>query len=386
MARALAWRTAFAAAALVVLWRAIAVNVVHFDNTGRPHIPEASAGDPAASAAMIAVLDSNPGEVVALLVLANDRERAGDDAAAARAYEAATRLAPMDREVMQHSAGFFLRSGRTREGVAQLGRLAEHYGQHDKVFPVFMRLMAGGDPGWNAIVARNPAWLGSFVQVACRQQVDAALLAPLLQVRAASGRVTAAEVDCVTERLRAAGHWEAAYLAWLNTLPRERLADVGHVFNGSFEQAPANVGFDWKFPARPTGHQVEFTGGTSGAGRRALRVSYNGRRQAGPAIHQFLVVPPGRYELTGMARPQGLNSVRGVHWVLRCAGAEAGAPLAASERFLGSSEWRRFSVEARVPANCPGQVLQLEPVGLSEGTVFVTGAAWFDDLRLARLN
>ena len=40
--------------------------------------------------------------------------------------------------------------------------------------------------------------------------------------------------------------------------------------------------------------------------------------------------------------------------------------------------------EAVVPEGCPGQVLQLEPVGMDEGTTFLAGTAWFDDLRLTR--
>ena len=381
MERAGAWRAAGLALALVILWRIIAVNVVHFDNTGRPRIPEAGS--------MSAVLETNPSETVALLVLAADLERRGDPAGAARAHESAMALAPMDRDVLQHSAAFFLRQGRSSDGVAQLGRLAEHYGEFDKVFPVFVRLMAARDPGWSNVVARNPPWLGSFILTACRQSVDATLLVPLLQARIASRRVKEDEIDCVVDKLRVAGMWDAAYLAWLNTLPRERLGDVGHVFNGSFEFPATGVGFDWKpaqGPERQVGHSVDFPSATSGAGRRALRVAYTGKRPAGPAIQQYLALPPGRYELSGLARPEALNSVRGVHWVVRCASREGGPALATSERFLGSSEWRRFSVQVVVPPGCSGQALQLEPVGLNEGTVYVAGAAWFDDLRLARLN
>ena len=381
MGHAVAWRAAGLAVALVVLWRVIAVNVVHFENTGRPRIPE--------TGSMAAVLDANPSETVALLVLAGDLEAKGDLTGATRAHESAMALAPMDRDVLQHSAAFFLRQGRSVEGVAQLGRLAEHYGEFDKVFPVFVRLMAARDPGWSGIVARNPPWLGTFILNACRQSVDATLLVPLLQARIAARRVQQSEIDCVVEKLRVAGMWEAAYLAWLNTLPRERLAEVGHVFNGSFEFPASGVGFDWK-PSqgldRQVGHAVDFPNATSGAGRRALRVAWTGKRPAGPAIQQYLAVAPGRYELTGLGRPDALNSVRGVQWVMRCASREGGPPLAVSERFLGSSEWRRFSVQVVVPPGCAGQILQLEPVGLHEGTVYVAGTAWFDDLRLARLN
>jgi hypothetical protein len=51
---------------------------------------------------------------------------------------------------------------------------------------------------------------------------------------------------------------------------------------------------------------------------------------------------------------------------------------------MGAGAWRGFAVAVTVPAGCPGQVLSLEPAGMGEGTTFVSGTAWFDELRLAR--
>ena len=388
MDSAAAWRAGTVAVAFVLLWRIITVNAVLFDDRGRPQLPMLAPGDAAEGRAMAAVLRENPGEVAALLVLAQDYERSGDVAKAARAYESAQLIAPIDRDTLQASAGFFLRQGRVKEALGQLDRLAGHYGEYEKVFPVLGTLLAAGEPAWAAIVARNPAWLGAFIVTACRQGLDPALLAPLLQRRVGVRRVQPSEVDCVTDKLRAGGQWEAAYQVWLNTLPRDRLADVGHVYNGSFEFATSGAGFDWR-PARGSerqiGHAVEFAISSGGAGKRALRVAYNGKRQSGPSILQFMAIPPGRYELSGLARIDALNSVRGLQWALRCVGRDGRSPMiAASERFLGSSEWRRFAFEAEVPEGCPGQVLQLEPVGLNEGTTYLAGTAWFDDLRLVR--
>ena len=77
--------------------------------------------------------------------------------------------------------------------------------------------------------------------------------------------------------------------------------------------------------------------------------------------------------------------MRGIQWTLRCID-ERRSVLGASPRFLGSGDWEPFAFEVDAPARCPGQVLQLEPVGLNEGTTFVSGKAWFDDLRANRTN
>ena len=381
-----AWRAGAVVIGLLLLWRIITVNAVLYGDDGRPRFySSASAVDEPALAAM---LRDNPAEVAALLVLGQERERRGDAAGAALAFQSAARIAPLDRDALTMSSAFFLRQRLIPDALAQLDRLVEGYGEHDKVFPVFAQLLAAREPGMQAIVSRDPAWLGAFIVDACRRGTDAVLLAPLLQRRAAAGRLQQAEVECVTARLRAAGKWDVAYQAWLNTLPRERLANVGFVFNGSFEYEPSGTGFDWRPAAgteRELGHAVVFASADSGAGKRALRVSYSGKRQTVPAVEELIAVPPGRYVLTGLVRLDQLNSVRGLQWTLRCAAPQGqGRTLASTERFLGGSEWRPFSLAVAVPPDCPAQLLALEPVGLNEGTTFVSGTAWFDDLRMTR--
>jgi hypothetical protein len=193
----------------------------------------------------------------------------------------------------------------------------------------------------------------------------------------------------VIDRLRAEARWEEAYQVWLNTLPRDRLADVGYVFNGGFEYDPSGYGFDWIASTRPerdAGHVVEIVRAAGATGSKALRVTYNGKRQAGIPMAQYLALSPGRYEMTGMVRADNLKSVRGTQWTVRCA--MPGKPpvvLAASERFIGAMEWRRFAFGVEVPSACRGQVLQLEPVGADEGVTYLAGSIWFDDLAMRRL-
>ena len=382
MARATAWRAAAVVAALVILWRILAVNAVLVDERGRTRLADGPDAE-----AMRALVRDNPAEAVALLGLAAHDEQAGRAAAAAAKLAAVRGLAPIARESLEHSAAFQLRTGDHAGAVQSLDRLAGEYRAYESVFPTLAQLLAANDPSWSALAARNPAWLGDFIQAQCARGLDPALLVPLLQRRAAAGGLRPAETECVTEKLRASERWEQAYQVWLNTLPRERLADVGYVFNGGFEHATSAAGFDWlpsRGGERATGHAVEFASTRGAGGKRALRVSYGGKRQVVPSIVQLMALPPGRYELAGRARVDALNSVRGVQWVVRCASARSAPLLGASERFLGSYEWRDFTMDVAVPSDCAGQALQLEPVGMHEGTTFLSGTVWFDDLSLAR--
>jgi tetratricopeptide (TPR) repeat protein len=387
---AAALRAGILAVALLLAWRIVQVNVVLYDENGVPRMPAIAVEAPA-SAALRQALDDNPGHIVALLNLARAHEAAGDEQAARHAYDTAFRLAPLGREVLGAGADYLLRHGATADAIAKLDQLVDAYPDAQAVaFPVLARLLASGaEPAaWRRIAAHRPEWIGQFITFGCGQDLDVAFLVPLLLDRVAQGRAKAAESGCVIDRLRDSDRWAQAYQVWLNTLPRERLGDVGFLYNGSFELATSGTGFDWR-PSRArerdVGHSVEMPQAAGVAGQRALRVSYNGKRQSGIPILQYLALAPGRYEMAGLAHPQSISAGRGVQWTLRCVkGGKAQPVIAASERFLGSSEWRRFSFEIAVPADCPGQMVQLEPVGMAEGAVYLAGSAWFDELVLRR--
>jgi len=382
-------RVAFAVLALAILWRVLHVNAFVYADANRPawRVPPEGAGR---LPALRAALDANPADARALVQYGVESDRAGDAATAKRAFASAIEIAPIDRAALRAAAALDLREGRIADAVKGLDRLVAFYPDtREMVFPLFARAL--GQPearaALEALAGGRTSWMGAFVVFACRDRdADPMLVAALLGRRAAAGLAQREEVGCLTERLRRAGHWQAAYQLWLNSLPRERLADVGFVFNGGFEHAPSGVGFDWIADAS-SAQGVEYPVAGGATGRRALRVTWSGKRVGGPVVRQFLALEPGRYELSGSARLDGLQSVRGIQWTLRCAGEAAAAPpLGVSPRFLGSGDWQRFAFPVDVPPRCAGQVLQLEPVGLHEGTTYVAGKAWFDNLRLARAH
>jgi len=387
------------AIALILVWRIIQVNVVSYDESGRPRLVAAPAAidlpprDRKAfeMEALRGILDANPAEVAALLMLARGFETDGDASRATRAYRAALEVAPLDRNVLELAAMHFLRQ-EDAGGVELLARLVANYpGTRGQVFPVFAQLLATGSQraAVAAVIARNPAWLGAFLVDACVRGVDPGILVPALVRRRAPAGSIPPEADCAIERLRRAGRWEEAYLVWLNLQPPDKLASVGHVFNGGFESPPSGGGFDWIPQPRPekeTGHVAEIVKPPGGAQAKALRVVYNGKRQFGTPIRQYLALAPGEYELSGLARPEGIKALKGVHWTVRCV--TQGSPgkiIASSERFLGSSEWRRFATALDIGSDCSGQLLQLEPVAEDGAVAFVAGVAWFDDLAISRL-
>jgi hypothetical protein len=380
---------------LILAWRIVQVNAVLYDDSGRPRLPTAPAAAPGSGAPeremLLGVLRENPAQAAALLMLAREHEKESRGDEARRAYQLAYQLAPLDREVLGAAAAFYLRRGEVAAALLVLDRLVENFPEtRERAFPVLAEVLGSRQhaQAWNAVVARAPEWLGPFIVATCRRAADPSLLVPLFLKRVVAGKAAPAETACLVDGLRAAGRFEEAYQVWLNTLPRERLADVGYVFNGNFEYHPSGVGFDWMLPKQPereVGHVTDLAPASGAVGKRALRASYNGKRQSGSAAAQYLALAPGRYVLGGFARPHAMTVGRGVQWTLRCVnGGKPRAAIAASERFTGSSEWRRFVFDIEVPADCRGQVLQLEPAGADDGPAFVGGTVWFDDLLLRR--
>jgi hypothetical protein len=375
-------RMAIVAVALLLLWRIIHVNVGLYDASGQPRQDtRASLGD---------VIDDNPAEIAALVMLAKDREAAGDIAGASKAYRVAIDLAPLDREVLALASSHFLRQD-DMVGLPLLGRLMTSYPESRKqAFAALAGLLALNryQVAVGAMAASDPPWLAPFVADACRRGTDPALLAPLVLKVSSSGTAAHAAAACVVDKLRAAGKWEQAYHLWLNLLPRTLRGKLGFVFNGGFELPPGPAGFDWILQQgreRATGHEAAIARAMGAEGQRALRVAYNGNRQSGLPIRQYLVLQPGRYELTGMVRLEAVKAARGINWTVRCMeGDKPRRIVARSERFQGSSPWQRFAMDVEIDGSCSGHGLQLEPVGEDGALAFVGGTAWFDDIFLQR--
>lgn len=391
-------RLAIVAISLLLLWRIVEVNVVDYERSGRPRLAALSSamdlpsGDRKAieKAALQRIVDENPAEVAAIVMLARQFEAEGEMARAERGYRTALELAPLEREVLALSAAHFLRKDDPL-GVEILARLVANYPEaRARAFPILagMLVLDRYRAALSEVIAQNPKWLSAFIVDACHRVDDPAILMPVMLRLAASGKGAPSQAACVIERLRVAGRWEQAYRLWLNFLPRDRRKSVGFIFNGSFEFPSGGEGFDWIFqerPAKESGHSVEILQTRSEAGKRALHVAYNGNRQSGIPVRQFLVLVPGHYELTGLARPEGIRAARGIHWTVRCVEQEKPRRIVAnSERFVGSSEWRRFAMNLDIDKSCSGHVLQLEPVAEDGAAAFVAGVAWFDDLQLRR--
>ena len=385
-----------AVVALILVWRII-VTGANALTAGEDPTASLPAGDAQAAAAFWRKrVAQDPTDYYALLLLGAQLEALGQRTEAADAFGHALRLAPSDRRVLLESAGFYLRSGDMKRGLAVLRRTVDLYpAAGEQVWPIFMAtLVSGAHQEFFLQAARDdPKWWEAFFQYACANTTDVRPLQAVFTARADAQQIQPQERACFLGRLQREGRWVEAYQMWLNSLPPEQKRFVGNVFNGGFEYPISGIGFDWIVPAQE-GVRVDTHAMEGASGKRALRVQFVEKRFGGTPIFQYLMVPPGRYRFEGMGRPEGLETWLGLQWGLYCvAGGKDGPQLARTERFLGSDDWRTWRQELVVPAGCPVQLVRLELANPNResntpGNVAarMRGAVVFDDIKVVALD
>lgn len=179
--------------------------------------------------------------------------------------------------------------------------------------------------------------------------------------------------------------WPLAYLSWAVNLPPESQQELGNLFNGSFENEPLASEFDWQFKPVP-GASIDRIFRAGAKGERALRVQFSDRRVLFRHISQTLVLPAGQYRFSGQALPEQLLTERGLVWEIHCLG--GGPGLAVSEPWRGgNAQWQTFTIEFDVPPeSCEAQSLTLTLPARVPAEQQISGAIWFDDLRIQKIQ
>ena len=265
---------------------------------------------------------------------------------------------------------------RTRPQLSQhvfpmLGRMAENLGASDEL---------------KRALGENPPWRAQFFDALPSQVTDARTpLELLLSLSNTTTPSTEAERSSYLNALVRHKLYELAYYSWLQFLPQEQLSKTGRLFNGSFDAAPSGLPFDWVF-TRGGGVNVKFAQRSDQEGKRALLIEFGpGRVDFSSGLSELVLLPPGDYKLEGKYK-MDLVSQRGLKWSVTCA--DATDPMGISGTINGSdSTWKDIEVPFNIPHDgCPAQYVRLDLDARSASERFVSGAAWFDDLSITRVE
>lgn len=236
------------------------------------------------------------------------------------------------------------------------------------------------------VLAANPPWRSPALAEITRCVRDPRTpLDLLLSLRDTANPPTTGDLSRYIWHLIEGRHYALAYYTWLQFLPPERLRAAGYLFNGNFENAPSGLPFDWTFKAGP-GVTVDFAARLDEERQHALYVEFGAGRAEFGGVRQLLMLPAGRYQLTGKYRGS-VRGRRGLVWKVSCLGdGWRGAELGASAMMLGAAPtWQRFEVSITVPeTGCPMQRLELRLDARSTSEQLVAGSIWYDDLTIER--
>lgn len=319
------------------------------------------------------------GEAFGEIALASEAD--SDPAAAMELHEIATRRDPRNLRVRAWLADVHLRAGDYPAALEQLDVVLRLSPEARKaVLPMMVQWAA--DPAFaSALVERlrtKPNWRGSMEQ-ALRKAIDSPGAGAVFAGLSASGDISPGESGRWLGALMNAGHWGLAYSYWASGLHLAVGEALPMLYNGGFEQAPTQAGFDWRTERR-SGTYTEFVA-VDGANGNAAHLVFHGRPAAFADLEEALALPPGRYRIDMRVKAIGLRSDQGLQWVLTCHGRNA--PIATGEGFNGTFGWRESMMEFDVPeAGCPGQWLRLANPAPRGSAQMVSGELWFDDLVL----
>ena len=253
-----------------------------------------------------------------------------------------------------------------------------------KIFPVLALFAAvpSAVPALADNLAQRPPWRTLWLQHFASAASDPSALKRTFSAIRRRGGLESEENAAFIRRLVADRRWDEAFLAWAESLTPAQLAKLTVPFNGDFELPAAAPPFDWLIDGGD-GVDARVQALVDGRGH-ALRVELRGRRSS-LSVRQLLRLQPGEYRLQWRSRYDGLDTPRGLRWVIDCA-EQPTQHLGASATKAGSSPWTEESLAFAVPARCPAQWLRLELDARIAAETYGFGTAWFDDLRVAALK
>jgi hypothetical protein len=235
------------------------------------------------------------------------------------------------------------------------------------------------------LLASNPSWRPWLLEAMPARVGNAGALSDLyLKLMATRPPLSNAELKPYLDELVRQNRIEQAYYLWLQTLPEQRLSQLGFLYNGDFGLRPTNLPFDWVIDPIPS-VTIRIAVPAGGDGR-ALFVEFVQKRVPFRNVKQMTLLPPGRYRLSGRYKAIDLANRRGMTWRIYCA--EQSALLAETARVSGTTlDWQAFETAFEVPrSGCRAQWLRLELAARVEVEQEVSGAIWYASMDIHKAD
>lgn len=382
-------------AVIALLLLAVAGVIVSFDasniDIARPPSLEKIVLDPPGSIedveALQASLRADPLNRYALYLLSRTTTGNADRAGLLRLAAERSRR---DVEIQTASIGALLKDANYAEAIERFDGLvrstpAIRYKLYDAI-AIFAQSPASRAP-LIALLAKSPPWRADFLSYLPRTATDIQIISLLVgDLRATKSPPTSTELTPIIAKLIADGAAEQAYSLWLTSLSEAELARAGHIYNGNFEARLAQRGpFDWIIV--PAKNVVTRSVSTTSIDRgTVLEVAFANAQISYRNIYQRLMLPPGKFTLSGQYWVNRLENDRGLAWRIVCE-TQFQPVLGEGPPMNGTRDWGAFDFTFTVPdQDCTSQLLRLELNVRAKLDLKVSGMLKFDNLRIERAD
>lgn len=318
------------------------------------------------------------------ILAAND----GDASRAATLMSAALKRSKRSPAALYFCMSQKLAAGEIQEAVALADALLRIRPLAvSSIAPILIRIAAETE-GANRIadaLARSPPWRARLFRFLNSDPTFASgTLGILLALKNSPEPPTEQEIDPFLWALAAHGKYRLAYAAWLQLLPLDSLGEAKFLFNGSFQFPPTSSPFDWRMPGGD-GLIAEIAPSGEEPGKNALSLVFGGGRVEFNPVSEILVLPAGRYLLSGILKGE-IAGQRGLKWQVACVAPASQNVFAETPTILGEfAGWTPFSLPFEVPPACTAQIVRLILDAHSASERLVSGSVAFTELTIAKL-
>lgn len=314
---------------------------------------------------------------------------AGNDNEALRALEQSRELFPNSPDVNWKLANFYIRSGKTHEGLHALRNV----------------LLGGAVPQQDVFALAERATEDRKLILEEMVPPETPILLCYLNYQASSGdMVSAGQTWDKLLALRLPFELPQAFF-YLEVLIQgrqtERLAEawsalaerfpvkVGSlgltsnlVADGSFESDILNGGLDWRV-VPVEGVTVSIDSQDAIDGGRSMRIEFDGTRNVdyGHLLQYVLVHPNTRYSFSAYLRTDAITTDSGPRFQIFDA-YDPGKMLAATENAVGTSGWTERRLEFKTSADTRLLIIRVARLASEKFDNKIRGTAWIDKVRL----
>jgi hypothetical protein len=334
-----------------------------------------------------------PRDYALWLELGRAREQSGDAFGALTAFKESARLAPFYAQPRWQLGNTLYRLGRRDEAFKEL-QLA--VASDPKLTPPILDLLwaSFGDDTQAVERVIQPQTPSAHLALARFFLRHGKTSEGLAQFRAAGDLVPAEERRALLTELLAAHRFNEAYEVWSagRVSNDKKLSSVnGSLINGGFEDDISlnEPGFGWQLPQGMQGVQAAQDTAAPRAGERSLQLAWNGNNTVeAPYLSQLILVQPdSRYELRFAARTEKV--VTGGLPLLMLTDANGqdartlGRPVMLPQ---GTSDWQDYSIEFVTGKETTAALLSVRRQTCSSTPCPIFGRAWLDDFSLRKIN